>query len=54
MCAPSFFCNHTKVIFAKESIAYIIEVVSHRSMLTCVTVGVSARIGRCERAYRSK
>ena len=27
MCAPSFFCNPTNVIFTKKSIAYIIEVV---------------------------
>ena len=25
MCAPSFFCNPTNVIFAKESIAYLIR-----------------------------
>ena len=48
-----FFCSYTEAII-QESIDTLIKVVLLRPLLALVSVDVSARTDRCERAYRSK
>ena len=48
-----FFCPYTEAII-QESIDTLIKVVSYRPIRAFITVDVSARTDRCERAYRSK
>ena len=49
-----FFVILQNVIFTKEFTAYLIEVVSYRSIRAFTSTDTSVHIGRSKRSHRSK